>query len=172
MEEDEQEVLEFISHVPEDFLGIEDDKKCINIEDQALKDCITLEIIKEDNSKDNFAEAIISEILNELVGSIQERALNPSERATTEMLSEPANQTKPASEVTPQQSIAETVAEDISYFENPKLANTIVEDGKAEPEPNEISFLAKYGQFNTETEDNNLKDGTQTGDEEEVVWNL
>ena len=176
MEEDEQEVLDFISHVPEDFLGIEDDKKCINIEDQALKDCKTLEIIDEDNSKYNLAEAIISEIINELVGSVQERALKLSEIATTEMLSEPANQPKPASEVsddieiTPQQSISETVAEDISYFDEPKLAITIVEDGKTEPEQHEISsYAAKDGKFKADTEDNNLEDGAQTGEKEDMV---
>ena len=176
MEEDEQEVLEIISHVPEDFLGIEDDKKCKSTTEQLLKDCIFWEIINEDNSKDYFAEAIISDIINKLVGSVQERALELSERATTEMHSEPANKPEPASEVidvieiTPQQSIAETVAEDISYFENPKLANSIQEDGKAEPEHNAISSdVAKDG---GDMEDNNLEDGTQTGDKEDMVWNL
>ena len=62
MEENEH-LLELISHVTEDSLGIEDNKKHINITEQTLKDCITLETLTNDNSDDNFAEAFISEII-------------------------------------------------------------------------------------------------------------
>ena len=180
MEEDEQEVLEIISHVTEDFLGIEEDKQHKSITEQTLKDGITLEAITEHNSKDNFAEDIVSEIINELVGSVQERTLKLSEIESTSMFSETGtNQPKPASEVTdvidinPQQSIRETAAEDISYIDNQKVANNVVEDEKAEPEHNEISSLvAKDGKLEADTEDNYLKDGTKTVDKEYMVWNL
>jgi hypothetical protein len=179
MEENEH-LLELISHVTEDSLGIEDNKKHKNITEQTLKDCITLETINKDNSKDNLVEAIISEIIIELVGSVPERTLELSELATTPLLSNPRTyQLKPASEVTdvlqvtltPRQSIPETVAEGISNSDTQKEANTMAEDGKAEPEHNEISSdVAKDGKINEDTEDNNLKDGTQTGGKEDIGW--
>ena len=52
----------------------------------------------------------------------------------------------------------------------------MVDDGKTEPEYIEISSLVanpkNVWKFKVETEDNNLKDGTQTGDKEDMVWNL
>ena len=124
MEENEQKVPEIISHVTtEDCLCIEGDRKHTKITQQTLKDCKTLETLTNDNSDDNFAEAFISEIIYELV-----------ERATTPMLSEQRTKLpKQASELTnvlklaltPKQSIPSTVAEDISYFYNQKVANTM-----------------------------------------------